>query len=70
MLYTQSQYPQDTDMRGWLMAASFGNGLPHTTEGETKLPDVFEVPVLPMRDQLVYPRAVSPLNVGRERSLR
>lgn len=68
----QLQTPYDPDMRDWLMAASFGDGLPRGTEGQpgSKLPDVFQAAVLPMRDQMVYPRAVSPLSVGRERSLR
>ena len=68
----QSQAPYDPDMRDWLMAASFGDGLPRVSEGQpgSKLPDVFEAAVLPMRDQMVYPRAVAPLSVGRERSLR
>ncbi len=68
----QLQTPYDPDMRDWLMAASFGDGLPRVSEGQPggKLPDVFEAAILPMRDQMVYPRAVSPLSVGRERSLR
>lgn len=68
----QAQTPYDPDMRDWLMAASFGDGLPRAGEGQqgSKLPDVFEAAVLPMRDQMVYPRAVAPLTVGRERSLR
>ena len=70
MQYTQSQTPFDPDMRGWMMAASFGNGLPRHDDIGTQFPDVFEAPVLPMRDQLVFPRSVAPLTVGRERSLR
>ncbi len=57
-------------MHDWLLGASFGNGLPQPAEAKAQLPDVFEAPVLPLRDLVVYPRSVVPLTLGRERSLR
>ncbi|MCS7057259.1 MAG: endopeptidase La [Thermoflexales bacterium] len=57
-------------MHDWLIGASFGNGLPQQAEANSQLPDVFEAPVLPLRDLVVYPRSVIPLTIGRERSLR
>lgn len=57
-------------MQDWLLGASFGNGLPQRAEAGTPLPDVFDAPVLPLRDLVVYPRSVIPLTVGRDRSLR
>ncbi len=62
------------DMRNWLMAASFGDGLPglgleSDTQGR-ELPEIFESPVLPLRDTVVFPRTVASLTVGRDRSLR
>jgi ATP-dependent Lon protease len=60
------------NMQDWLMSASFGNGLPKSDEAmtATQLPDVLELPVLPLRDMVIYPRSVMPLSVARERSLR
>jgi len=53
------------------MGASFGNGLNQDADGQQPdLPDVFDAPVLPLRDLIVFPRAVSPLTVSRDRSLR
>ncbi len=52
------------------MGASFGDGLASGTDAQQPLPDVIEAPVLPLRDMIVYPRAVTPLTVMRERSLR
>ncbi|MCS6848730.1 MAG: endopeptidase La [Anaerolineae bacterium] len=57
-------------MQDWLIGASFGNGLPQQADAKAQLPDVFEAPVLPLRDLVVYPRSVMPLTIGRERSLR
>ncbi len=57
-------------MQDWLMGASFGDGLASGSEAQKPLPDVIEAPVLPLRDMIVYPRAVTPLTVMRERSLR
>ncbi len=57
-------------MQDWLIGASFGNGLPQQADARSQLPDVFEAPVLPLRDLVVYPRSVMPLTIGRERSLR
>jgi ATP-dependent Lon protease len=57
-------------MQDWLMGASFGDGLATDAEARQPLPDVIEAPVLPLRDLIVYPRAVMPLTVARERSLR
>ncbi len=59
-------------MHDWLMSASFGNGLPgrDNASASANLPDVLELPVLPLRDMVVYPRSVLPLSVARERSLR
>jgi ATP-dependent Lon protease len=34
------------------------------------LPDIFEAPVVPLRETVVFPRSVMPLSVGRDRSLR
>src|SRR5262245_954792 len=61
-----------TQMQDWLMGASFGNGLPNlgNAEPDAPIPNVFEASVLPLRDMVVYPRSVTPLTVGRERSLR
>ncbi len=56
-------------MRDWLMAASFGNGL-QTEGGAEALPEIIEAPVLPLRDMVIFPRAITPLSVGRDRSLR
>ncbi|MGQ9814204.1 MAG: endopeptidase La [Candidatus Roseilinea sp.] len=62
------------DIRNWLMAASFGDGLPslglESTTQSRDLPEIFESPVLPLRDMVVFPRAVTPLTIGRDRSLR
>ncbi len=52
------------------MGASFGDGLATGSDAQKPLPDVIEAPVLPLRDMIVYPRAVTPLTVMRERSLR
>lgn len=57
-------------MQDWLIGASFGNGLSQQADAKAQLPDVFEAPVLPLRDLVVYPRSVMPLTIGRERSLR
>ncbi|MFC1463523.1 MAG: endopeptidase La [Candidatus Brachytrichaceae bacterium NZ_4S206] len=57
-------------MQDWLIGASFGNGLSQQVDAKAQLPDVFEAPVLPLRDLVVYPRSVMPLTIGRERSLR
>jgi ATP-dependent Lon protease len=59
-------------MQDWLMGASFGNGLPQLGNAapDGEIPRVFEAPILPLRDMVVYPRSVTPLTVGRERSLR
>jgi ATP-dependent Lon protease len=59
-------------MQDWLMGASFGNGLPSgdNAVAPASLPDVLELPVLPLRDMVVFPRSVLPLTVSRERSLR
>jgi ATP-dependent Lon protease len=63
--------PSDSSsMRDWLMAASFGNGLSSEQSLDDDFPEVIEAPVLPTRDLVVYPRAVTPLSVGRDRSLR
>ena len=34
-----------------------------------KLPEVFDVPVLPLREMVIFPRSVLPLTIGRDRSL-
>ncbi len=62
----------NNQMQDWLMSASFGNGLPKSDDAATSatLPDVLELPVLPLRDMVIYPRSVMPLTVARERSLR
>jgi len=61
-----------TQMQDWLMGASFGDGLPQlgSAAPDGEIPRVFEAPILPLRDMVVYPRSVTPLTVGRERSLR
>ncbi len=56
-------------MRDWLMAASFGNGL-QGDGSEPVLPEIIEAPVIPLRDMVIFPRAITPLSVGRDRSLR
>ncbi|MCL4507665.1 MAG: endopeptidase La [Chloroflexi bacterium] len=66
------------ELRNWLIAASFGDGLQqdsadaHSNGDGTSapLPEVFEAPVVPLRETVVYPRAVMPLSIARERSLR
>ncbi len=40
-----------------------------TKDLETNLPQSTEVPVLPLRDVVVYPHMVIPLFVGREKSI-
>ncbi|MDW8293634.1 MAG: endopeptidase La [Anaerolineae bacterium] len=52
-------------LQHWLMSASTAEN------GEAKaLPEVFEAPVIPLRDRVLYPRMVTPLTVLRDRSLR
>ena len=64
------------ELRNWLLAASFGDGAQQAFEGDTAraalepLPETFEVPVVPLRETVVFPRGVMPLTVGRDRSLR
>jgi ATP-dependent Lon protease len=63
------------ELRNWLIAASFGDGLTQEFEGKPNgasapLPDTFEAPVAPLRETVIYPRAVMPLSIGRDRSLR
>jgi len=41
-----------------------------TKDPEANLPQSIEVPVLPLRDVVVYPHMVIPLFVGREKSIR
>jgi ATP-dependent Lon protease len=62
------------ELRNWLIAASLGDGL-QDFEGNhmgpaTPLPEVFEAPAVPLRETVVYPRALIPLSIARERSLR
>src|SRR5215469_16367481 len=40
----------------------------HDEELQVELPD--ELPILPLKDTVVYPSAVSPLGVGKERSIQ
>jgi ATP-dependent Lon protease len=61
---------ENASMRDWLMAASFGNGLQSDLAKLDQLPDIVEVPVLPTREIVIFPRGVAPLSVGRDRSLR
>src|SRR5512133_4219955 len=42
--------------------------LPTPTEEQPKLPE--ELPVLPLRDVVVYPYVILPLSVSREKSIR
>jgi ATP-dependent Lon protease len=62
------------ELRNWLIAASFGDGLQQGFEGLNTalapLPDTFEAPVVPLRETVIYPRALMPLSIGRDRSLR
>ena len=64
------------EMRSWLVAATFGENLNDSTTFETTdgltdaLPEVVEVPVVPLREAFVYPRALLPVSVVRPRSLR
>ncbi len=64
------------ELRNWLIAASFGDSLQqefadaHTNGNGAALPETFEAPVVALRETVVYPRAVMPLSIGRERSLR
>ena len=39
-------------------------------EPETKLPEQFEIPVLPLQNTTLFPETVVPLSVGRERSVK
>ena len=48
-------------------AASAGRS-EESDEGKVELPD--ELPILPLKDTVVYPYAVVPLGVGKERSIR
>ena len=41
-----------------------------TKDPEANLPQSSEVPVLPLRDVVVYPHMVIPLFVGREKSIQ
>ena len=64
------------ELRNWLLAASFGDGLQQSFEGDAlrgaaePLPEVLEAPVVPLRETVVFPRGVTPLSIGRDRSLR
>ncbi|HEY3289249.1 MAG TPA: endopeptidase La, partial [Anaerolineae bacterium] len=65
------------ELRNWLITATFGDGLHDDLElkegvngAANSLPEVFDVPVVPMRETLVYPHALMPLSIVRERSLR
>jgi ATP-dependent Lon protease len=72
MVPTHSSFSNSNQMQDWLMSASFGNGLPQADDARSAapLPNVLEAPILPLRDLVVYPRSVTPLTVGRNRSLR
>jgi ATP-dependent Lon protease len=61
---------QDATTRDWLIAASFGSGLNTDGTGANDLPEIVEAPVIPLRDMVIFPRAVTPLSVARDRSLR
>lgn len=63
--------PLNPETQNWLMAASFSEGFRPDNNGHTlgELPDVIEAPVLPMREAIVFPRAVMPITIGRERTL-
>ena len=64
------------ELRNWLLAASFGDHMQQPLEGQVlaagaaSLPDTLEAPVVPLRETVVFPRGITPLSVGRERTLR
>jgi ATP-dependent Lon protease len=64
------------ELRNWLLAASFGDGAQQAFEGDAgratfePLPETLDVPVVPLRETVVFPRGVTPLSIGRDRSLR
>jgi ATP-dependent Lon protease len=66
----RAQSPEPSSMRDWLMPAGFGDALQPNAPLLADLPETLEVPVLPLRDVVVFPRAVIPVSVDRERSLR
>lgn len=51
-------------MRGWPLPT---DGLNATSN--LKLPEMFDVPVLPLREMVIFPRSILPLTIGRDRSL-
>lgn len=61
------------ELRDWLLAASFGEGWSRESDaaGESRdVPgEIFEAPVLPLRETSVFPRAISSLEIDRPRSL-
>ena len=46
------------------------NNIPQAETPKTKLPDRFDIPVLPLQNTTLFPDTVVPLAVGRERSVR
>ena len=54
-----------------LMAASFSEDfMGSSAEAAGRLPDELELPVITLRDSVLYPRAVTPLYVNRDRAMR
>ena len=71
---TNPNYPPESaspELRNWLMAASFSEDfMGSSAEAAGRLPDELELPVITLRDSVLYPRAVTPLYVNRERAMR
>jgi ATP-dependent Lon protease len=62
---------QNLDWRSLMMSAGFNSIFSNDASSlDSTLPNEFEAPVLPLRETIVFPRAVAPLQVGRDRSLR
>src|SRR5512136_2733736 len=67
----------DHDVRNWLISAGFVDTPHHAPDSTTTpariprdLEGLIECPLLPVRDTVLFPRMVTPLMVGRDRSMK
>src|SRR5512136_167931 len=67
----------DRDVRNWLIGAGFMDVPPRTPDAASvpkriprDLEGLIECPLLPVRDTVLFPRMVTPLVVGRDRSMK